>query len=308
MCFPIAALFEQILCRASLKSSSCFCRHPQLSLVRQEPSRRTCLFPPPPCLYTSVTPVRRWRALLCLQLPNAKMFSLFCIYPPIICVFTHNRSRFVCLRSKFVSLSYNLAAKSCSDWFTIGPTFPSSKYHSQHLTNCDTVCTATESETKSSRWMLGRGEGWGRGYHAGSGGNCPSRTQPQQDPGESHVFWPQSPGCQQEWVGELTCQGTAFWDSRLLLQLEGKSHLSLFQPLDQIGEKLGYSFPPQLISSFSLCFASLMASFKLGKVTVLRHDLVHPNHDFPPSPPLLISTYNCLWPTGNHRTPDWKGP
>lgn len=249
---------RSVLCGTPWKSSSSvFCRHPQLGLVRQDPPRCSRWLPSPPCSYTSATRVRRWRALLCLQPPNAKIFSLFCIHPPIICVFTHNRSRFVCLHSKFASLSYKLAAKSCSDWFTIGPTFPSSKIS---LSAPDKLWHRLHSDwIRNKKLPLDARAGgcWGRGYHAGSGGNCPGRAQPQQDPGEAHVSRPQSPGCQWEWAGELTCQRTAFWGSRLLLQLEGNSHLSLFQPLDQTGGSWATIFHPSL---FPPPFLSLSVS------------------------------------------------
>lgn len=104
------------LSRKSVKPPSSFCMHPWL---RIEPFRHTCWFASLTSLYSSAIRVVHRHVLLCLQKLNDtwkrffKMISLFCIYPPIIYVFTHNRSCFVCMCSKFASLSYNLAVKSC---------------------------------------------------------------------------------------------------------------------------------------------------------------------------------------------------
>lgn len=93
-------------------------------------------------------------------------------------------------------------------------------------------------------------------------------------------------------VGELTCQGAASWSSKLCLLQERNPHLSLFQPLDQIGWIWVGMLQSQLISpppppfSFSMYFMSLMASFKHGKNIVRKHYPVHFKHDLPPFLPL----------------------
>lgn len=86
--------------------------------LRTELFRPTCLLASWTWLHSSTTTVAHWHVLLCLGKHNdtwkrlLEMISLFCIYPPIIYVFTHNRSCFVCVCNQFTSLSYNLAAKS----------------------------------------------------------------------------------------------------------------------------------------------------------------------------------------------------
>lgn len=143
---------------------------------------------------------------------------------------------------------------------------------------------------KAPTVCLGRG-GWERGYRAEAGAAVQaqlghSKTQ------ENTVFSGHDPH-DAEWAGELTCQGTASWDSRLHLHLlqETNPHLSLFQPLRQIRWSWVWILLSQLISSpfsFSLYFICLMASFKLGKIIVIKHYLVHFKHE-PPFLLLLVS-------------------
>lgn len=82
-------------------------------------------------------------------------------------------------------------------------------------------------EQKAPTPCLGRGgweRDWERGYPAGNRGCCPGTAGTRQNPGDPCDFWA---WCRQEWAGELTCQGTASWDSRLCL-LQERSHIFLF--------------------------------------------------------------------------------
>lgn len=141
---------------------------------------------------------------------------------------------------------------------------------------------------KAPTLCLGR-DGWERGYHAESGAAVQaqlghSKTQ------ESTMFSAHDPH-DAKWAGELACQGTASWDSKLHLLQERNPHLSLFQPLHRIRWSWVWILLSQLISSpffFPLYFIYLMASFKLGKITVTKHYLVHFKHA-PPFLPLLAS-------------------